>query len=70
MHVSSSCALGPVVGPDLSVHGVEGLHVADMSIAPSCPRANTLLTAIMIGEHLARLLANGVPLAAAPPGRT
>ncbi|MES4792838.1 MAG: hypothetical protein C4321_07460, partial [Chloroflexota bacterium] len=31
-------------------YGVEGLVVADASIMPTVPRANTNLTSIMIGE--------------------
>jgi choline dehydrogenase-like flavoprotein len=42
-----------VVDADGRVHGTEGLRVADLSITPAVPRANTNLTAIMIGEHLA-----------------
>jgi choline dehydrogenase len=39
------------------VHGTEGLRVVDMSITPEVPRANTNLTAIMLAERLARVLA-------------
>jgi len=35
------------------VHGLEGLRVVDASIMPNIPRANTNLTCIMIGEHIA-----------------
>jgi choline dehydrogenase len=35
------------------VYGIEGLHVADASIMPNIPRANTNLTCIMIGEQMA-----------------
>ena len=35
------------------VHGVAGLRVVDASIMPTTPRANTNLTCIMIGEHIA-----------------
>ncbi len=39
-HQSGTCAMGPipatsVVGPDLAVHGIEGLLVADTSVYPS-----------------------------------
>jgi choline dehydrogenase-like flavoprotein len=60
-HPTSTCALGKVVAADCSVYGVEGLRVVDASIAPCVPRANTNLTAIMIGEHAARLLRTGTP---------
>ncbi|OLE37829.1 MAG: hypothetical protein AUG48_03450 [Actinobacteria bacterium 13_1_20CM_3_68_9] len=39
-----------VVGADLAVHGVAGLHVADASIIPVCVRANIHLTCLVIGE--------------------
>ncbi|MCJ1961022.1 GMC family oxidoreductase [Novosphingobium mangrovi (ex Hu et al. 2023)] len=39
-----------VVDPDLAVHGVEGLWVADASIFPSLPAGNTNATAIMVGD--------------------
>jgi choline dehydrogenase len=57
-HASCTCPMGDpehggVVDGRGSVHGTTGLCVADMSISPSVPRANTNLTAIMIGEHLA-----------------
>ncbi len=52
---------GAVVDAGGRVYGVEGLRVADMSIAPTIPRANTNLTAIMIGEVLAaRMRAEGL----------
>jgi choline dehydrogenase-like flavoprotein len=40
-----------VVGANAGVLGVDALHVVDMSITPRSPRANTNLTAFMIGEH-------------------
>jgi choline dehydrogenase len=54
--------MGPVSDPDAvvdqygCVHGLEGLVVADASIMPSVPRANTNLTCIMIGEHIGEWL--------------
>ena len=35
------------------VHEIEGLRVADASVMPNIPRANTNLTCIMIGERIA-----------------
>ena len=55
-HPTSTCALGTVVGPDAGVLGVDGLYVADASVAPTVPRANTHLTAVMIGELVAAML--------------
>ena len=60
-HPTSTCALGRVVGPDGAVYGVDGLRVVDASIAPVVPRANTNLTALMIGERVARILGAPVP---------
>lgn len=55
-HASATCALGPVVDDACAVHGVDALRVVDLSIVPFVPRANTNLTAIMIGEHMAARL--------------
>jgi choline dehydrogenase len=44
---------GTVVDPGLKVVGVTGLSVADSSILPMIPRANTNLTAMMIGHRAA-----------------
>jgi alcohol oxidase len=48
---------GGVVDPRLNVYGVEGLKVADMSIAPSNVGANTYSTALLIGEKAAVIIA-------------
>ncbi|MGX7896022.1 GMC family oxidoreductase [Tsuneonella sp. HG222] len=51
-----------VVSPDLDVHGLSGLWVADASIMPTIPAGNTNATAIMIGdkasEHILRKLSH------------
>jgi choline dehydrogenase len=47
---------GAVVGPNGAVHGVENVFVADASIIPEIPRANTNLTCMLIGRKLAGLL--------------
>jgi 5-(hydroxymethyl)furfural/furfural oxidase len=39
------------------VHGLEHLHVADASIMPTIPSANTNLPAIMVAERVASWLA-------------
>jgi choline dehydrogenase len=44
-----SDAGGIVVGPDLAVLGTSGLSVADSSVMPVIPRANTNLASMMIG---------------------
>ena len=48
-----------VVGADLSVHGVEGLRVADASIMPRITTGNTNAPTIMIGEKCAALVRAG-----------
>ncbi len=48
---------GAVVDPQLRVRGVTGLRVADASVLPTVPHANTNLSAILVGEIAARLLA-------------
>ncbi|ACI59693.1 glucose-methanol-choline oxidoreductase (plasmid) [Rhizobium leguminosarum bv. trifolii WSM2304] len=58
-HISGTCAMGrqddpnAVIGPDLKVHGVEGLRVADASIMPVVVTSNLNASAIMIGERAA-----------------
>ena len=52
-HPVGTCAIGAVVDGDGRVHGIEGLSVADASIMPSIPRANTNLSTIAVAERLA-----------------
>lgn len=58
-HLTGGARLGPngVVNSRLRVHGVAGLTVADLSVCPTVPRANTYLTAILVGERAADFLA-------------
>lgn len=65
-HGTSTCRMGgadepnAVVDPDLRVRGVQNLHVVDASIFPTCPRSNTHLISVMVGELAAdRLDLNG-----------
>jgi choline dehydrogenase len=62
-HPVGTCAMGSgreaVVDADLRVRGVEGLRVADASVMPTIPSANTQAPAVMIGEFASRLLAPG-----------
>jgi choline dehydrogenase len=61
-HISGTCKMGPesdamaVVDQHCRVRGVTGLRVADCSIMPDCIRANTNVTAMMIGERLAEMV--------------
>lgn len=59
-HPVATCAMGTIEGsvvdPELKVHGVEGLRVADASVMPRVPRGNTNAPTIMIGEKCADLL--------------
>jgi choline dehydrogenase len=63
MHCGGTCRMGEdgdaVVDPQLRVRGVQGLRVADMSVTPVLPSANTNSTAIMIGERCADFILRG-----------
>jgi 5-(hydroxymethyl)furfural/furfural oxidase len=58
-HASCTCRMGraddrdAVVDAHGRVHGMLGLRVADTSIMPFAPRANTNIPAMMIGEKIA-----------------
>jgi choline dehydrogenase len=60
-HPVGTCRLGTdadaVVDLELRVHGVEGLRVADGSVIPSIPSANTNATVYAIAERAAELIA-------------
>jgi choline dehydrogenase len=64
-HAVGTARLGPaddplaVVGPDLRVHGLTGLRIADASVLPVIPHANTNLAAILVGEIAARAIGVG-----------
>jgi choline dehydrogenase len=67
-HPTSTCKMGvdpmAVVDPELRVHGIEGLRVADASIMPAVVSGNTNAASIMIGEKAADLVRRQARLAA------
>ena len=65
-HPVGTCAMGRVDDPAAvvdgagRVHGISGLVVADASIMPTIPRANTNLTTVAIAEVVARQLSGAL----------
>lgn len=61
-HPVGTCAMGPdpdtgaVVTERGAVHGIDRLWVADASIMPTIPAANTNLSTIVIAERIAQWL--------------
>jgi choline dehydrogenase len=62
-HPAGTCRIGPgtdpgaVVDPELQVHGVTGLRVADASVTPVIPNAHPNATVLAIAERAAGLIA-------------
>jgi choline dehydrogenase len=62
-HPVGTCKMGPesdptaVVDPRGKVYGVDNLYVADASIIPVVPRANTNIPALVVGERISARLA-------------
>jgi choline dehydrogenase len=52
-HPAGTCAVGAVVDERLRVHGIDGLFVADCSVFPTVPRANTCMPAVLVAHRLA-----------------
>lgn len=62
-HPVGTCRIGTdaaqsVVDPQLRVHGIRGLRVADTSVMPSIASTNTNCIAIVIGERAAAFVLN------------
>ena len=63
-HPVGTCKMGPstdplaVVDPQLCVHGLQGLRVADASIMPNLIGGNTSAPSMMIGERAAHFILN------------
>src|SRR6266851_1902919 len=55
-HMGPSSEAGDVVDANGLVYGTENVFVADASIIPEIPRANTNLTCMLIGRKLAELI--------------
>jgi choline dehydrogenase len=61
-HPVGTCAMGPdpdggaVVDAHGAVHGIEGLWVADASVMPTIPAANTNMSTIVVAERIAQWL--------------
>jgi choline dehydrogenase len=59
-HPTGTCRIGTdpasVTDPQLRVHGINGLRVADASVMPSIPAANTNATVLAIAERAADLI--------------
>ena len=59
-HPVGTCAMGTgpaaVVDSAGRVHGTQNLHVADASIMPTVPRANTNLPTVVIGHRIAEAI--------------
>jgi choline dehydrogenase len=62
-HPAGSCRMGSdpgaVVDPQLRVHGVAGLRVADASVMPAIPNAPLNATVLAIAEKAAELIGAG-----------
>jgi choline dehydrogenase len=63
IHPVGTCRIGrdrmAVVDPELRVHGIGGLRVADASILPGLPSGNTNAPSIMVGERVAAFVRRG-----------
>jgi choline dehydrogenase len=66
-HPAGTCRIGPgtdqgaVTDPELRVHGITGLRVADASVMPLVPNAHPNATVLAIAERAADLIVGRVP---------
>jgi choline dehydrogenase len=64
LHPTGTCAMGPDSDPMAvtdecgRVHGTDNLYIADASVIPVIPRANTHVTTVAVGARLADLIAD------------
>jgi choline dehydrogenase len=70
-HPAGTCRIGTpedgVVDPELRVHGVEGLRIADASVMPRITSGNTNAPTYMIAERCAASMLGTPPSAVAAP---
>jgi choline dehydrogenase len=55
-HPCGTCAIGTVTDPELRVHGLDNVRVADASVMPRLITGNTNAPSIMIGERAASFI--------------
>jgi choline dehydrogenase len=61
-HPVGTCRMGPagdrsaVVDSRGRIHGLDNAYIADASVMPVIPRANTNVPALVVGERIARWL--------------
>ena len=73
-HLCGSCQMGPhddrgsVVDDQLRVHGLQSLRIADASIMPNVPSANTSAAVYMIAEKASDMILGRQPLQAVDLG--
>ena len=67
-HLVGTCRMGPasdsgaVVDDRLRVHGIESLRIADASVMPLMPSANTNAATLMIGEKASDMILGPPPM--------
>jgi choline dehydrogenase-like flavoprotein len=59
-HPVGTCALGSVVEAGTAVKGLQGVYVADASLMPFLPRANTNIPTVMVAERAAALIDSAI----------